>query len=176
MSMTVDQRLLALLRWLHHDFGIHPAPMPKNHVIADRLGIKKSQTLCNLLRRAKRDRLLEIRPQPDRSRICRVLPAGCDLAAARVSRSPVPAATAPQTAAFAAWVYQAVAGEQRVYFVGHLAEARGLPPSKRSKAMSIALLEAQAASEAAQRGEVTLCTRRSSEVVEYIAIRTRAAA
>ena len=81
--------------------------------------------------------------------------------------------TPPQASpgGFGAWLKTAAPGERFVYFRGHLAEARGVPPHRRQPEIARALQDAVEASGAAASGLVLLCTRREGETTEYLAIR-----
>lgn len=170
-SAAPGQRLEALLRWLANDLGAAPGQCPSNSVIAARVGLPSYNQATSLLTRAERAGLLEfVSGRGHDRRIIRVLPAGLDLVR---RRTPLP----PPALRFAEWLEDASPGDRHRYFVGHLAEARGIPTAQRTVAMRLALDEAAAADRAAQAGLVLLTTQRQPDgQCAYLAIRRRRAA
>lgn len=170
MSAAVGaDRLQALLRWLAADLGTAAGQCPSNAAIAERLGLSSSHKATSLISRAQAAGLIEFTaPRTYSERAIRVLPAGFELVRQRAPGSAVPR--------FSEWLEDARPGDRFAYFVGHLAEARGVPPEQHGIAMRLALAQAAAADQAAEAGLVLLTTqRRPDGQCAYLAIRRRAA-
>ncbi|MFC4169822.1 hypothetical protein [Teichococcus aestuarii] len=161
------ERLEALVRWLAADLGATPGPCPSNAVIAERVGLASYDQATNLLTRAQNAGLIAFETaRQHQQRVVRVLPAGLDMVTRRIAP---PSPPAPR---FADWLATARPGDRYTYFIGHLAETRGVVPDRRTPEQCAALIEAKAVAEAGMRELVRLVSRRRPEGdFEYLAIR-----
>lgn len=166
------ERLQVLLRWLATDLGELPGQCPSNAAIAQRVGLSAyNQATCLLTRAEAAGLITFISPRKHAQRIIRVLPAGLDLVRPRAARAPV------QPMPFEAWLSDAQPGDRYTYFVGHLAEMRGVLPHRRTTEIRLALAQAASADKAAEAGLVLRTTQRQPDgQCAYLAIRRRLAA
>lgn len=117
------ERLEALVRWLAADLGPTPGPCPSNAVIAERVGLASYNQATNLLTCAQNAGLIAFETaRQHQQRVVRVLPAGLDMVTRRIAP---PSPPAPR---FADWLATARPGDRYTYFIGHLAETRGVVP------------------------------------------------